>query len=107
MAGKRQHHIWQFIQRGFGEKRGKDHHIWVYEKGCPPRKTVTRKHGVEPFFFSEGDDNTADDTITNFENSIHSYFQELRTSGAETRIASELVAPFVVHLEMRSLFLRA
>ena len=106
MAGKRQHHIWQFIQRGFGEKRGKDHHIWVYEKGRPPRQTSTRKYGVEPFFFSEGDDNTADDTITDFEISIQSHLQDLRTADNETDIDPEFMAPFVTHLELRSLFLR-
>lgn len=106
MAGKRQHHIWQFIQRGFGEKRGKDHHIWVYEKGRHPRQTATRKYGVEPLFFSEGDDNAADNSITSFENSIQSHLQDLRTADHETDISPKFMAPFVTHLEMRSLFLR-
>jgi len=106
MAGKRQHHVWQLIQRGFGEKRGKDHHIWVYKKGCMPRQTSTRKFGVEPFFFSEDNDDAADITLTNFENSIQSRIQELRKAKDGAIVEPDFIAPFIAHLEMRSQFLR-
>lgn len=106
MAGKNQHHVWQLIQRGFGEKRGKHHHIWIYKKRCAPRQTSTRKYGVEPFYFSDDNDNTADNVLTNFENSIQSRIQELRKARDGASVESDFMAPFITHLEMRSQFLR-
>ncbi len=106
MAGKKQHHVWQMIQRGFGTKTGKDHQIWVFERDGPAKQTVTRKHGVQKHYLSEGDDHSADQILTDFEQSIQSTVQEARLASDGTQVPVDIVAPFISHLEMRSLFLR-
>lgn len=105
MAGKRHHHVWQMLQRGFGEKRGKDHHVWVYEKGKQPRQTSTRKHGQEKFFYGpEG--STADQNITDFEGVAQSLVHFARSADEGEMLPNAEVASLVAHLEMRSSFLR-
>lgn len=106
MAGTWQHHIWQMIQRGFGTKRGKHFHVWVYEKDADPKRTSTQKHGAQEHFLSVDGDNSADDTLTNFENKTQSKIQEIRKLTDKTKISPETIAPIVSHLEMRSLYLR-
>lgn len=105
MAGKNHHHVWQLLQRGFGEKLHGDHHIWVYEKGCKPRKTVTRKYGKEKYFYGpEG--SVADTNITKFENSTQGSIQSWRNAETGSSIDPQTLAPIISHLEMRSMFLR-
>ncbi|NOR63077.1 MAG: DUF4238 domain-containing protein [Rhodobacteraceae bacterium] len=105
MAGKNHHHIWQLLQRGFGEKSHGDHHIWVYEKGNPPKKTVTRKYGAIKFFYGpEG--SSADTNITNFENATQSFIQDARKAENGEELDPAILAPIIAHLEMRSMFLR-
>ena len=94
------------VQRGFGIKRGRDHHIWVYSKEAKPKQTVTRKHGAEEHFFSLDGDSTADEVLTSFENSIQSHLQMVRTYPDGTAVESEFMAPVISHLEIRSLFIR-
>ncbi len=106
MAGKHQHHVWQFFQRGFGVKRGKHHHVWIYEKGLEPRQTSTYAYGAEDNFYATDGNNAADDVITEFENGVQSYLQELRISDDGTVANPAILAPVVSHLEIRSLFLR-
>lgn len=105
MAGIKQHHVWQMLQRGFGEKRGKDHHVWVYRKGEPAKQTVTRLFGVEKHFYgAEGSE--ADDNITKYENDSHGTIQEIRTLQNGAEVESEFAATLITHLEIRTSFLR-
>lgn len=77
MSGKKQHHIWQMIQRGFSWRERGDDHIWVYTKEAAPRQTVTRKYGQEKSFY--GDENSiADINITNFENQTQELIRKRR-----------------------------
>lgn len=105
MAGSRHHHIWQMLQRGFGTKRGKDHHVWIYEKDRAPEQTVTRLHGREKYFYGpEGSD--ADTNITKYENENQSTIQEVRQLANGADVDAEFSATLIAHLEMRSAFLR-
>lgn len=105
MAGSNQHHFWQMLQRGFGEKRGKDHHVWVYSKTKPARQTVTRLFGAEKHFYGpEG--SLADLNITEYENENQSDIQEIRKLPNGTEVDNLFAANLISHLEMRSEFLR-
>lgn len=105
MAGKRQHHIWQMLQRGFSFKERSDNHIWVYRKGIEPEQTVTRKFGqLNNFYGPEGSE--ADDNITSFENATQSFIQDARKMDNGQIVDENISAALVAHLEMRSLFLR-
>ncbi|MCD1625357.1 hypothetical protein K7H22_05030 [Seohaeicola saemankumensis] len=105
MAGNRQHHVWQLLQRGFGEKRGKDHHIWTYMKGVAPKRTVTRLFGFEKHFYGDKG-SLADEVITDFENRMQSEVQEFRNLPHGSEIDSKTIASLIGHLETRTSFLR-
>lgn len=105
MAGRRHHHVWQILQRGFGEKRGKDHHIWVYRKGQLCERTVARLFGMEKHFYGPENSET-DAVITEYENESQSTIQDLRKLPNGTVVDSEYAAVLIAHLEMRSAFLR-
>ena len=105
MAGNNQHHVWQMLQRGFGEKRGKDHHVWVYSKTEPARQTATRLFGAEKHFYGpEG--SLADLNITKYENENQSTIQEIRRLPNGADVDREFAANLIAHLELRSAFLR-
>lgn len=105
MAGNNQHHIWQMLQRGFGNKRGKDYHVWVYSRNEPPRQTVTRLFGVEKHFYGpEG--SLADLNITKYENDNQSAIQEIRNLPNGSEVDQVFAANLIAHLEMRTAFLR-
>lgn len=93
------------LQRGFGEKRGRDHHVWVYRKGASAEQTVTRLFGVEKHFYGpEG--SHADEKITDYENESQSTIQEIRMLPNGSEVDPEFVATLIAHLEMRTAFLR-
>lgn len=105
MAGKRQHYIWQMLQRGFSWQEHSDNHIWVYRNGVPPERTVTRKFGQSSNFYGpSGSD--ADENITKFENTTQSFIQDARKMEDGQFVDVNVSASLVAHLEMRSLFLR-
>jgi hypothetical protein len=102
VAGRRHHHVWQMLQRGFSSQANGDHHVWVYRNGKAPEKTVTRKFGrITDFYGSEADAN-----ITDFENSIQGFIQECRLMKHGDVVDPSLSSSLISHLEMRSLFLR-
>lgn len=106
MAGKDQHHVWQMIQRGFGIQRGKYHHIWVFTKDEKPKQTTTRKYGSEPNFLTTDTDRSADEVLTDFENATQGFIHDLRQKEHGAPVSVNDMAPFISHLEMRSMFLR-
>lgn len=106
MAGKNHHYLWRMMQRGFGAKRGGDHHVWVYRKGSKPNQKGTGNFGVAKYYYGpEGSD--ADKSITDFENSVQGAIQDARRVQDGVELDRAFVAPLVAHLEVRSLFLRA
>jgi hypothetical protein len=106
MAGKQHHHVWRMFQRGFGEKRGKDHHIWVYRKGVEPSQKGTGNFGVGRFFYGPEGSET-DKSITDFENSVQGDILEARKLDDGAGLNPAFVAPLIAHLEIRSNFLRS
>ncbi|MDF1854299.1 hypothetical protein [Pseudooceanicola sp.] len=106
MAGRKNHHVWRMLQRGFGEKRGKDHHIWIYRKGEKPSPKGTGNFGVDRFFYGPEGSET-DKRITEFENSVQSDIQDARKLENGAELDAAFVAPLIAHLEIRSNFLRS
>jgi uncharacterized protein DUF4238 len=105
MAGKQHHHFWQMLQKGFAWQEYGDHHIWVYRKNSEPKQTVTRTFGrINSFYGPEGSE--ADKNITEFENSVQGFIQEVRKADTGQEIDRDISAAIVSHLEVRSLFLR-
>ncbi|MQY43376.1 hypothetical protein GG681_12045 [Epibacterium sp. SM1969] len=106
MAGKQHHHVWRMLQRGFGDKKGADHHIWVYHKGVIPSRKGTRNFGADRFFYGPEGSET-DESITKFENSVQGKIQDARVLDDGEELSAMFVAPLIAHLESRSNFLRA
>src|SRR3569832_1830050 len=74
MAGRNQHYIPQFLQRGFGViGTRKPKHIWLYKKSCEPSLELIKDTGTGfEFYSSLASDGppTLDDKITGHENAL-------------------------------------
>lgn len=105
MAGKRQHFIPQFLQRGFLTRAQRNQEFTcVYRKNAAPFQANIKNVGVEGFFYSAAE-NDADEKITAAEDGLGRLVSELRRSDgalSETARLAELFA----HLEVRSRHLR-
>jgi hypothetical protein len=107
MAGKRQHFIPQFLQRGFASHvLGDEVFTWVYRKGAKTFNPNIKNVGVEGFFYSEEDDQKLDDTITKAEGHLAHIVNILRLEGDVHHTDSEEVAQLIAHLEVRTRHLR-
>ncbi len=79
MAGKRQHYIPRFLQRGFlseGEEQAE--RTWLHRRGVSARLVGIRDVGVAEYFYSKLSRDgalTLDDLLTMFE---HKFEQELK-----------------------------
>lgn len=106
MAGKKHHHLWQMLQRGFAEREGKQHYTFVYSTCGDPERKNTREFGVEEYFYGpEG--SVADENITDFELRSERLIQALRRAPDGHQADGDAIAALVNHLEMRSFFLRS
>ena len=105
-ADKEHHPVWQMLQRGFGENRGKDHHIWVYCKGAKPKQKGTGNFGVDRYVYGPEGSET-DTSIAKFENSVQGGIQDARKMNDGAELNRAFAAPLIAHLEMRSNFLRS
>ena len=106
MAGKRHHHVWQMLQRGFSWEENGGRHIYVYKKGETPKQTTTKKYGQEKKFYGEIG-SLADEKITNFENDIQEFVIKVRSGHHTQQVDSYRAGQLVSHLEIRSQFLRS
>lgn len=106
MSGRKNHHVPQLLQRGFGIQGRKNVEIWVYSKDKPPFPTSTQNFGAQRDFYIEGDDTSADDLITEFEGEMNSFIQSLRNGDLQALQDRSTIASILAHLEIRSKFFR-
>ncbi|MGR3462104.1 MAG: DUF4238 domain-containing protein [Roseovarius sp.] len=106
LSGRKNHHVPQLLQRGFGTKRKKSVQVWVYKKDKPPFPTSTANFGAERDFYIEREDRLVDDLITDFEGEIHNFIQSIRAGDQQALEDRSTIASILAHLEMRSKFLR-
>jgi hypothetical protein len=109
MAGKRQHTIPQFLQRGFASAiRGKNTFVFMYRKGLKGREINTENVGVETHFYGQPGHGSVDDVITDFEYSYSPFVNELRVcSVKDGPIEDQRIPRLINHLCMRTRSLRA
>ena len=107
MAGKRQHFIPQFLQKGFASHIvGDEAFTWVYRKGKDPFNPNIKNVGVEGFFYSESNDPALDDAITAAEGDLASFVETLRVEGEVKQEDFGQAAQLFAHLEVRTRHLR-
>lgn len=107
MAGRKHHHVPQFLQRRFGAQSNKATQVVVYSKDKPPFKTSTANFGAERDFYANGDDFFVDDLITKYEDDIQSLFYKLELGDNATLADTITISELIAHLELRSAFLRS
>jgi hypothetical protein len=113
MAGKRQHYIPRFLQRGFLIDRTSPateaERTWLHRLGAPARLVSIADVGVEDWFYSRKGlpgELTLDDAITEFEKSFSRDVAILRRFLPGIVVDPEHAAKTVVHLVMRTAHLR-
>jgi hypothetical protein len=105
MAGKKQHYLPQFLQRGFSSSTsGKQ--TWLFRKNAPAKEVGIRDVGVEDYFYSDLADTTLDDIITRVETDEFSGLILALRDGTMPPDGSSRLAAFILHLEVRSRNLR-
>lgn len=107
MAGKRQHFVPQFLQRGFKSHFvGGEAFTWVYRKGIQPFNTNIKNIGVEGYFYSVGGDVELDGAITDLERKFSSQILSLRSENTSALIDQDKIAQLLAHLEIRTRHMR-
>lgn len=118
MAGKNQHFIPQFLQRGVAVsslknggfsstkkqlKKKKETQVWIFSDGKSPYRTSTRNKGAERFFYGL-EDSIVDTTITDAEPKYANLVNQLRQHRSDTPVDAEeiAVAELVAHLFVRT-----
>lgn len=107
MAGRKQHFIPQALQRGFGVAKGKKTQVYVFKKGQKPYHSSTEGVAAQRDFYSEPSDNQSlDDKITIYESTILAPAVAALRETPTGPIDSHVAAAVVVHLSIRSAFVR-
>lgn len=106
MAGRKHHHVPQLLQRGFGEKTGKETQVFVYEKSGRVFQTNTKNYGAKRDFYAIEDDSFVDEMITDYENDINSFISQLKANNSTALEDTKTISGLIAHLETRTLFLR-
>ncbi|MFV9669364.1 DUF4238 domain-containing protein [Pantoea sp. KXB25] len=105
MAGKRQHYIPRFLQRGFLTGDLKKQNTYMYLNGGGVRSSNINNVGVEGFFYSIDGDAELDDMYTNLENDYASIINKIRVHSFNELNSSDL-AKIIGHFEVRTNNLR-
>lgn len=109
MSGSNQHTIPQIMLRGFGRKnKAKAIQVVVYRRD-KIFATGTRGIGAERFFYSPlttDSEPTLDDQITNYEQQLDGYIEQLRSCEIGMELDAAKAAEAVVHLTVRTAQLR-
>lgn len=111
MAGRRQHYIPRFLQRGFlaacldGKER-----TWLHRRGAAPKLVGISDVGVSEYFYSRPSNDgvrTLDDRITEIESSILVDLENLKTAKVGIEVDSRVAARLVAHLTFRTAHVRS
>ncbi len=104
MAGKRQHFIPQFYQKGFSELYNKkEQYIWQYRKDGKILHANIKNVGTEGYFYSLNKDSAIDDSITDLENNFAKGIDLIRNG--ELGCSHDL-AKIIAHFEIRTRHIR-
>jgi hypothetical protein len=109
MAGKRQHIIPKFLQKGFASRvDDNDVFVWVFRKNVNPFEANTKNIFVENYFYGkEGEEIYADGIITDLEESEFSPLMDnLRNLEGDVTKFNLQIANFISNLLIRTKFLR-
>jgi Protein of unknown function (DUF4238) len=107
MSGRRQHYIPQAVQRGFAATGRKKAQVYVFTNGKEPYLSATDRVAAQRDFYSApADSETLDDQITKYESTVLGPAILALRESEPGPIDSKAAAAVVVHLSIRSAFLR-
>jgi hypothetical protein len=103
MAGKRQHYLPRFLQKGFSSRQsGKEVYTWVFRKNTKPYETNVINVGSEQYFYGEPEQFKVDDDITKKELQFFPLLEELRSHSSDTDLENRQIKEFIIHLIVRT-----
>ena len=108
MAGKRQHIIPRFLQKGFASKiAGAKVFSWIYRIGIKPREVSTRDIYLEKSFYGEDGPASTDEIITDLESEKFAPLcDSLRKKNGDVSEHAKEISEFVARLCIRTVHLR-
>ncbi|MDH1675021.1 DUF4238 domain-containing protein [Comamonas aquatica] len=107
MAGRKQHFIPQALQRGFVAAKGKKRQVYVFKKGHEPYYSSTEGVAAQRDFYSApSDEQSLDDKITIYEGAVLAPAIAALREAPTGPIDSHVAAAVVVHLSIRTAFVR-
>ena len=111
MAGKRQHYIPQFLQRGFLATTPEEaERTWLHRRGTKARLVSIRDVGVREHFYSNlapDGTTTLDGLITELESNFNAELSVIRRGTAEAPIEPQVAARLVTHFALRTAHVRS
>lgn len=111
MAGRRQHYIPQFLQRGFLDDRDQTTKLtWLHRRESEARLVGTRDIGVRENFYSKiraDGKKTLDDLITEIEGGLLIDFLALKSAPTNIPIEPKIAARLTTHLMLRTAHVRS
>lgn len=111
MAGKRQHYIPRFLQRGFlVEHAGDAERTWLHRQGTAARLVGIKDVGVGEFFYSKlpaAGEEALDDLITSLERAIHADLQGLKQDPRGNVVDPRIAARITTHFTLRTAHVRS
>ncbi|MGQ4646574.1 DUF4238 domain-containing protein [Lyngbya aestuarii] len=108
MAGKNQHFLPQFLQKGFSSRvNGKEIYTWVYRRGTSPFESNIKNIGSSRYFYGNPNEElSVDPEITKQETKFANYIEKLRNKSEELELEKSIITEFVTHLIIRTQFIR-
>lgn len=111
MAGRRQHYVPQFLQRGFLVDADEEaERTWLHRRSAEARLVGIRDVGVREYFYSKlSTDGSAslDDLITSQERGLDADLASMRSTPAGTEIDPTIAARLTAHLTLRTAHVRS
>lgn len=107
MAGKRQHIIPQFLQRGFASTvRDDEMFVFMHRKGYDGKEINIKHVAVEKHFYGLPGESSLDAKITKFEDQYAPFVHELRSTLPDGPLNDERTPRLINHLCLRTRSLR-
>jgi len=103
MAGKRQHFIPRFVQRGFLSQKEQ---TWVFDKTRGSYQTSIDNVGLQSYFYGKQSENNIDLEITKSEPKYAKLIEELRLKQGEISEYSTEASELMIHLSVRNKHIR-
>jgi hypothetical protein len=111
MAGKRQHYLPRFLQRGFiVDPQEARERTWLHRRGTKAKAVSIRDVGVSEYFYSKLAADGAfalDDLITSLEGGLDSELSKIRRARSETLLDAKTAAYLTAHLALRTAHVRS